>query len=111
MNGFKCPLCGSPVEQDIRRCPSCNADLYEMWQNMYYENVDKRYTYTEPAGRSNTMCKLESFFCPPYGLLLYLTLKNEDRPQKAKMVLGATLKGVGFYAAVAAGWIALAHFM
>ncbi|MBR2315166.1 MAG: hypothetical protein IKA56_00845 [Clostridia bacterium] len=111
MEDFKCPLCGNPVERDIRRCPSCNADLYEMWQNMYYENVDKRYTYTEPAGRSNTLCKLESFFCPPYGLILYFTLKNEDRPQKAKMVLDAALKGIGLYASIGVGMLIASNLM
>lgn len=102
MDDFKCPLCGSPVEKDIRRCPLCNADLYEMWQNMYYDNVDRRYTYTEPLGRSVTLSKLESFFAPLYGLLLYFTLKNEDRPQKAKIILESTLKGIGFYAFIGA---------
>jgi len=102
MKDYKCPKCGNPVEKDIRYCASCNEDLYAMWQDEHYDSLDRRYTYTEPTERSVWLSKSESFFLPPYGFLLYLTLKNEDRPQKAKIVLNSALKGVGFYAAVAA---------
>lgn len=102
MKEYKCPKCGNPVEKDIRHCDTCGADLYAMWQDEHYDNRDTRYTYTEPTERSVWLSKLESFFAPPYGLLLYFTLKSEDRPQKAKIVLKAALKGLVFYAVVVA---------
>ena len=71
-----CYQCGKQVEEDVKFCPYCGAQLNSHDQNNGngYNPINQNYqgSYQKPDDESSFGYALLSFFIPVVGLVLYL---------------------------------------
>lgn len=98
-----CYQCGKQLEDEVKFCPYCGAQIDAHTQNQSgeYRPIDQNYQspYPKQDDESSFGYALLSFFVPIVGLVLYL-IWNKEYPLRAKSCIKGFIANIVVYVIV-----------